>query len=357
MQTNLGGPLSESGACSGSGPGSGPGTNPGPGPGSGLGTGVGAGIGTGTDAGISPGVSPGISPGIIAAYAYAARYIYNDMVVQNDNFLRLTASDDVNQTPLTASVLTSPVCRTVRFDDAFGNVTHRARITTHHREMVLMAIGVVRFENPREYPREYPGEMPLASQTFDATLEQYLTPTPLVHPDRVAHHARVIAGPNPGVVEAVEKITAWVYGNIQYVRASTTVATTAEEVLERGVGVCQDMAHLAMGMMKALGIPSRYVCGLLTTEVGETHAWLEFWHPQLGWLPSDPTRGQAVADPTGLIKFAVGRDYTEAAPVVGSFVSRGTGHLEVAMAQVRFDRDSVTFDDALALIPVLDEPD
>lgn len=354
MQTNLGGSLSEAGrnagsytwAQTGDGSRAGSGTGPGADYGVGIEAGAGPGADTGTAYGLYPGASPGARPGIVAAYAYAARYVYSDVVVQNDNFLRLTATEDANQTPLTSSVSTAPASHTVRFMDAYENATHRARVTTPHQELVLMAIGVVRFEGPREYPLELPLESPGA----DSSLEQFLTPTPLVHPDRVAGHAREVAGPNPGLVESVVKITDWVYRNIEYVKASTTVSTTAEEVLKTGVGVCQDMAHLAMGMMKALAIPSRYVCGLLTSEVGETHAWLEFWHPLLGWVPSDPTRGQAVAEPTELIKFAVGRDYTEAAPVVGSFVSRGSGWLETARARVRFDRDAVTFDDALELL-------
>lgn len=284
--------------------------------------------------------------GIVAAYSYAARYIYSDVVVQNDNFLRLTASDDNYQTPLSASVLTRPVSRPVRFQDTYGNVTHRARITTPHQEFTILSIGVVQFESPREYPTE----VSLNSLQYDWSLEQYLSATPLVHPDRLANQAKAIVGAEPGLLESVFQITDWIYRNIEYVKSSTTVATTAEEVLGSGVGVCQDMAHLAMGLLKSLGIPSRYVCGLLTTEIGETHAWLEFLHPQQGWIPSDPTRGQPLVQHGDLIKFAVGRDYTEAAPVEGSFVSRGSGWLEVALAQVQFDRDSITFDDALGLI-------
>ena len=284
--------------------------------------------------------------GTVAAYCYAARYTYSEVVVQNDNFLRLTAGSDFYQTPLTTSVLTRPPCRQVPFQDSHDNTTHRARITTPHQELTILAIGVVRFRDPTAYP----WETALDGANNDWSLEQYLTPTPLVHPDRLASHAGEIAGAAKGLVETVEKVTDWVFRNIQYMKQSTTVATTAEEVLESGIGVCQDMAHLAMGLLKARGVPCRYVCGLLTTDVGETHAWLEFMHPGLGWIPSDPTRGQPVAHHAELVKFAVGRDYTEAAPVVGTFVSRGNGWLEKAVAQVQFDTESVTFEDALRLI-------
>ena len=288
----------------------------------------------------------GIGSGIVAAYSYAARYVYDEVVVQNDNFLQVTAAADAYQTPVTTSVLTRPASGTVSFQNVFGNSVHRSRVTTPHQELTMLSIGVVRFE----VPRAYPSEVALAPVSNDPSLEEFLTATPLVHPDRLADKAKEIVGPSPGLLEAVEGITGWVYQNIQYVKQSTTVSTTAEEVLRTGVGVCQDMAHLAMGMLKGLGIPSRYVCGLLSTEVGETHAWLEFWHPFQGWIPSDPTRGHSVARYGDLLKFAVGRDYTEAAPVAGSFVSKGAGRLDVAVAQVQIGKDFITFDDALSLI-------
>ena len=142
----------------------------------------------------------------------------------------------------------------------------------------------------------------------------------------------------------------WVYENITYIRGSTTVATTAEQVLATRQGVCQDMTHLTMGMLRALGIPARYVSGLLSGQVGETHAWLEFMHPTHGWLPADPTRGQPIARDADFVKFSVGRDYTQASPVEGSFVSKGTGWLDVVVAQVMPSAESVSFDDAMSLI-------
>ena len=295
------------------------------------------------------GSDSGSDSGIVAAYSYAARYIYSEVVVQNDNFLQLTAATDAYQSPITTSVLTRPASGMVSFQNAFGNSVHRSRVTAPHQELTILSIGVVRFE----LPGGYPSEVALAPVSDDWVLEEFLTATPLVHPDQLADKAREIVGPTPGLLEAVEGITGWVYRNIQYVKQSTTVSTTAEEVLRSGVGVCQDMAHVAMGMLKSLGIPSRYVCGLLTTEVGETHAWLEFWHPLQGWIPSDPTRGHPVARCGDLLKFSVGRDYTEAAPVSGSFVSRGAGWLDAAAAQVQIGRDSITFDDAQGLIEIL----
>jgi transglutaminase-like putative cysteine protease len=110
------------------------------------------------------------------------------------------------------------------------------------------------------------------------------------------------------------------------------------------------MAHLTLGLLRALGIPARYVSGLLATQAGDTHAWLEFLHPQLGWVTCDPTRGKTVVTDADLVKFAVGRDYSQASPVEGSFVCKGSGWLETVMAQVLLGGRTVSFDDAQELI-------
>ena len=143
---------------------------------------------------------------IVAAYCYAARYVYSDVVLQNDNFHRLTASADAYQTPLSDSVLTRPACRPIRFNDVSGNVTHRARVTIPHQELTILSIGVVQFDSPRDYP----GETALDSYSYDSSLEQYLTPTPLVFPDALTVRARDIVGISNGLMESVERDASWV---------------------------------------------------------------------------------------------------------------------------------------------------
>ena len=283
--------------------------------------------------------------GALIAYTYGARYTYTDTVILNDNFLRVSACADAYQTPVTSAVITVPAARPVRYRDRLGNPTHRVRLTSPHRELVILSVGSARLSRP-------PGALDdarLDSIEYDASADEFLSPTPMVAPERVADAARAIAG-GGSLLETVAAVVRWVYENIKYLRGSTTVATTAEQVLETRQGVCQDMTHLAMGMLRSLGIPVRYVSGLMSGQVGETHAWLEFLHPTHGWLPSDPTRGQPVARGADLVKFAVGRDYTQASPVEGSFVSKGTGWLDVVVAQVSPSENGVSFDDAMSLI-------
>lgn len=106
------------------------------------------------------------------------------------------------------------------------------------------------------------------------------------------------------VIDAAYAICNWLSETIIYQPQSTTVETTAAEVLERKKGVCQDFAHLLIALCRQRGIPARYVNGFLVGE-GETHAWVEIFDGY-NWLGFDPTHNCRISD--GYVKLAHGRD-------------------------------------------------
>ena len=279
-------------------------------------------------------------------YAYVARYTYSDVVVQNDNFLRLSAYSDQRQWVESRDIQTSPDGRKVGYSDRFGNAVHRARIMTPHQELIIASIGEVYLDE--ESPPVV--DMSLSSIERRPDAFEFLAPSPLVDPSTVEDAARYVAGHASTLLELIHVVVKWVREEVKYQRGNTSVNTSALDVLNSMEGVCQDKTHLALGMIRALGVPARYVSGLLTRQAGETHAWLEFHHPAAGWLPADPTRGVEIEIGTDYLKLGVGRDYSDVPPVSGSFISRGSGQLDFTKAQVYFDRDHISFDDALGLI-------
>ncbi len=290
-----------------------------------------------------------LDPGpVLAHYAYVARYEYSAVVPQNDNYLRLWPYDDQYQTPAEegCEVATVPEGQKVIYRDRLGNVVNRIRITAPHRELIIAAAGRVCL-NDREPVAD---DVPLADVSYGPESSDFLMASPLADPASVRETANGAVGSATTLLETVNAVVRWVYENIRYERGNTSVRTSAAEILESRSGVCQDMTHLATAMLRARGVPARYVSGLLTRQPGETHAWLEFLHPQRGWLPADPTRGTTQLSGTDYLKFAVGRDYSEVPPVSGSFVSDGAGWLNFIMAKVFFDRESISLDDALSLL-------
>lgn len=280
-------------------------------------------------------------------YAYVARYSYSDIVVQNDNFLRLTAYADTYQTPGSCGVATFPQGRQVEYPDRLGNTVHRVRVTVPHQELIIAATGKVCLS--RHTP--VVPDVPLSSADYDLEAQEFLYASRLADPESVGNAALEAAAGATTLLYTVDNVVQWIYTNIRYERGHTSVNTAAADVLVSRRGVCQDQAHLGLAMLRSRGIPARYVSGLLTRQPGETHAWIEFLHPHFGWLPADPTRGVVIHIGTDYLKFGVGRDYSEVPPVSGSFVSRGGGHLDFTTARVFFDRDSISVDDALELLP------
>ena len=115
---------------------------------------------------------------------------------------------------------------------------------------------------------------------------------------------------------------------------TTGVSTQVEESFQMRRGVCQDFTHVMLAMCRAVGVAARYASGYLyngprDTLVGAqaSHAWCEVYLPAAGWIGFDPTNN-TLADER-YVKIAVGRDYDDVAPVVGSYHGHGHCRMEV----------------------------
>jgi transglutaminase-like putative cysteine protease len=99
--------------------------------------------------------------------------------------------------------------------------------------------------------------------------------------------------------------------------------------------VCQDYAHIMIALARELRIPCRYVSGYLhhsadhadRSSDGATHAWVEAWLPELGWVGFDPTNNLLAGERH--IRVAVGRDYADVPPTRG--VYKGAAESELAV--------------------------
>jgi len=98
-------------------------------------------------------------------------------------------------------------------------------------------------------------------------------------------------------LETVADITQWTYDSLEYDLSFFPETTSALETLQTKKGVCDEFAVLAASMLRAKEIPTRVVTGLAynpQNEIGwNNHAWLETFNPRVGWIPLDPTFGEA----------------------------------------------------------------
>ena len=283
---------------------------------------------------------------LTVSYIYAARYDYSAVVFENDNHLLVFPREEDEQQVLDTRLWVVPVGVGETFCDQFGNAVQRYRVTEPHTTLVIAASGLVKLSTG--YPRSNEVGIARAIEPLGAT--EHTAPSPLIDPGTVSGLARDACGNSDSLLETVRRITSWVYGEVRYLRGRTTVATTAAQVASTMEGVCQDKAHLAIGMLRSLGVPCRYLSGLLAGQKGETHSWLEFLHPEDGWLGADPTRNVVLPPACDYVRFATGRDYSDVPPVAGGFVSTGQTREHAVISASRFDGHGHNLEDALELL-------
>ena len=283
---------------------------------------------------------------VTASFIYAVRYGYSDTVIHNDNQLRIFPREGEGQSVTATELWSIPSGRGVDYKDRFGNKVRRLRVIEPHSTFIVAAGGKVSLST------ELPADDDLLISDLQELPEsyEYTAVSPLVDPESVAELAFDVAGSDGHLLVTVNSVMQWVYRNIVYQRGATSVATTADQVLVAGEGVCQDKTHLTLGMLRALKVPCRYASGLITGQTGETHSWVEFFHAVHGWLGADPTRGRILPPARDYVKLGVGRDYTDVSPVTGSFLSKGEAEDIAAIADVSLDDNQPTLGDALELL-------
>jgi len=130
-------------------------------------------------------------------------------------------------------------------------------------------------------------------------------------------------------------LSEYVYNNFTYQAGLTNVESKTEEVWQLKAGVCQDFAHILLIFLRMYGIPSKYVSGYICPNEmemrgeGATHAWVEAYIPNYGWLGLDPTNNCIVND--GHVRLATGRDFADCTPVKGTYKGSGEHTLEVSV--------------------------
>lgn len=101
--------------------------------------------------------------------------------------------------------------------------------------------------------------------------------------------AKKLIGDETKVVAAAERVRKFVLATVG-VNAGIGVMRDADEILETKEGVCRDHAILMAAILKAAGIPTKLVAGLVYFDGGfYYHAWVEVWDGDR-WYGIDSTR-------------------------------------------------------------------
>jgi transglutaminase-like putative cysteine protease len=257
---------------------------------------------------------------------HTSSYRYAQDVVASYNEVRITPLTTGGQVTVDARIEVTPSARPVSYWDYWGTLVHAFDIHVPHRELVVIGSSIV--ETPASHAPTDHQAIGWAELDDDAVGEayfEYLAPTETTAADddldAIGATLRKESSTPQG---ALDLVSGWVHAALVYERGSTNVSTSATDAWKSGRGVCQDFVHLAIALLRNMGIPARYASGYFHPQAdaqigdtvhGESHAWCEAWTG--GWWPFDPTNAVAVGERHVLV--ARGRDYRDVAPLKGIF--------------------------------------
>ena len=254
---------------------------------------------------------------------HRTRYAYASPVRDSFNDVRLQPMPIPEQTVESFLLKVLPAARLTHFKDFYSNWVNHFEIIEPHSYLMIEAQSRVVTHPPAPLSAEKlcsfekMKEAPNIERCFD-----YLQASRFVELSPEAWKLALDA--TDGVDDAwlaALALMRFVHGFLKYESRSTHVHTHMNEVMKDRRGVCQDFAHLTLGLCRSLKIPARYVSGYLATEsASATHAWMEAFVPGHGWRAPDPTHNRQI-DET-YVKIGHGRDYADVPPVSGNY--RGT---------------------------------
>ncbi len=252
---------------------------------------------------------------------HRTRYTYSTPARDSFNDVRLKPAANEHQALESFSLATTPAAPIREYHDYSANCVHHFEIAAPHSSLLIESRAVVATLPANPLPADAtPAPLTALAETVNTTnCFDYLGSSRFVEVEPDIWRLAVDA--TAGVTDAWQAALAimrFAHGYLVYKPESTHVHTPVREVLTSRRGVCQDFAHVMLGLCRAVKMPARYVSGYLATEkASATHAWVEVLLPVAGWRPLDPTHNRQI-DGT-YVKIATGRDYSDVPPVTGYY--------------------------------------
>jgi transglutaminase-like putative cysteine protease len=256
---------------------------------------------------------------------HITKYQYDRPVAESINEIRIFPFQCNEQELLQHDLIITNSPSVHVFKDYWGNKAGTFNILESHIELVIESKLIVRTVYDDSTLAQSKAEF---SILFDQ-IKDDLQLIELIKPDSIQEQGqieKIVAAyfkPNYAIKKIVEDCSGFIFNNYTYTKGITTIETTIDEILEHKQGVCQDFAHLLLQILRTIGIPCRYVSGYVCPNKngmrgeGATHAWVEAWLPDAGWMGIDPTNNVWVSNHH--VKLAVGRNFEDCSVVKGSF--------------------------------------
>jgi transglutaminase-like putative cysteine protease len=280
---------------------------------------------------------------MIYTIRHVTRYRYPQPVRESVMEVRKQPLNNEHQRCVNFHLAIEPEVPILRYQDHLGNTVHHFDVPWAHKEISVTAEAVVEVKPVVPVGDAEPEGSwdELDALTGQADYWDMLMPSRFVEPgpdllklveELQAHRRLTPAGLTRELNQAL-------HSQFVYDRSITKVDSPITLALEARRGVCQDFAHILLGLLRHIGIPARYISGYLFQEPSAnelagpetrgSHAWIEAFLPRLGWVGFDPSLGEP-ADHRH-IAASIGRDYSDVPPTRGVYRGEAQGVLTYAV--------------------------
>ncbi len=257
---------------------------------------------------------------------HTTRYRFDTPVVHALQRLRLTPKETQGQEILDWEMEYEHAHPELTYEDQHHNTVTLVAVESGTQDVTVTCRGRVDTHDHAGVIGHHSGHLPLWS---------FLGQTALTRPGPgMRNLAEGLSPVGDDRLDTLHRLSAEILDRVAYQTGTTHSRTAAEEAFAAGNGVCQDHAHIFIGIARSLGMPARYVSGYLMMndriEQEAGHAWAESFVEGLGWVGFDISNG--ISPDTRYVRVATGRDYRDAAPVTGISFGNTSTVLEVDVA-------------------------
>lgn len=266
---------------------------------------------------------------------HSTTFEYDGLAAASYNQARLTPATSVDQIVAHSRIEVTPTPWSLTHRDYFGNEVTSFEVLEMHDSLSVVATAHVH-TRPGAEPGAGATWQDLADEDVRDQFTEYLAMSQRVAPpEDFAQRCEEIREQSVTPGEAARRICDLVHAEVRYVVGSTDVLSHGRDAWTQRSGVCQDITHLAIGGLRHVGIPARYVSGYLhpskdavvgETVRGESHAWVEWWDGA-AWVGFDPTNDTRPGERHVVV--ATGRDYDDVIPLEGIYAGAATERMTV----------------------------
>ena len=196
------------------------------------------------------------------------------------------------------------------FTDALGHRIQNIYINNAPKEQIISAKGIVETRN-------FNGVVDGLNEKVNPKC--FLRQTDLTAPDKqIINLVKKESKDKLDSIGFCHQLNEIVGNSITYESGATSIETKARDAISIGKGVCQDFAHILIGLARYHGYPARYINGFSAHEsngVSETHAWVEIYITDLGWVAFDPSKKTCIDEK--YVRVGCGFDFTDASMIKG----------------------------------------